>query len=146
MIEGVTSAVANAQVVKSSVKADAVSASAKIDVQVADIPSAPYISPYIKMDTSANKAVIQVRDSDTGDVLRQFPSESAIKARQIADAERERAENNRQVQSQLKESLPSVAKEEVSVSFDARQAVNALTAASVSSGSAESQSTTSISA
>lgn len=41
-------------------------------------PEAPYISPYISVDINYNKAVLQIRDSDTGDVLKQFPSESRL--------------------------------------------------------------------
>lgn len=42
--------------------------------------AAPYISLYIKMDTNFDKAVLQIRDSDTGDVVRQIPTESELEA------------------------------------------------------------------
>lgn len=41
---------------------------------------APYISPYIHMDVNYNKAVLQIRDSETGDVLNQFPNQSRLEA------------------------------------------------------------------
>lgn len=43
-------------------------------------PQAPYISPYIFLDVNYDKAVIQLRNGDTGDVEDQFPSEAALQA------------------------------------------------------------------
>lgn len=48
-------------------------------------PQAPYVSPYIRVDNNYNKAVLAIRDSDTGDILREFPSEGSLRARQAAD-------------------------------------------------------------
>ena len=48
-------------------------------------PQAPFISPFIAVNNDFDTAVIQIRDSDTGDVVRQFPSESTLRARQSAD-------------------------------------------------------------
>lgn len=83
MIEAVNSAVANATVLRAS--ADQVSASRQIQpVQVAlpeagvELPQAPYISPYISIDMNYDKAVLQIRDSETGDVVQQFPTESRL--------------------------------------------------------------------
>lgn len=39
---------------------------------------APYISPAIHVDINYNKAVIQIRDSETGDVQETIPSESDL--------------------------------------------------------------------
>ena len=84
MIEAVNSVLANASLSRGS----AVQAStfADIDLEAPTTPKAPYISPHIVLDTNANKAVIQIRDSDTGDVLSQFPSESRIRAIQAEQA------------------------------------------------------------
>lgn len=85
MIEAVNSVVANASLIRVSAE--------QIDVARSDearepaaTPQAPYISPYISVDQTANVAVIQIRDSETGDVLTQFPSESRIQARQELEA------------------------------------------------------------
>lgn len=78
MIEAVNSVLANASLSRGS--AAQASTAAKIDLEAPAAPKAPYISPHIVVDASANKAVIQIRDSDTGDVLTQFPSESRIRA------------------------------------------------------------------
>lgn len=44
-------------------------------------PQAPYVSPYIYIDLGHNKAVIQLRNGETGDVEGQFPSEASLEAR-----------------------------------------------------------------
>ncbi|HEU4837913.1 MAG TPA: hypothetical protein VFS88_00710 [Micavibrio sp.] len=48
-------------------------------VQEASI-QAPYLSLYIKVDTNFDKAVLQIRDNENGDVLRQIPTESQLEA------------------------------------------------------------------
>ncbi|MBK6897070.1 MAG: flagellar protein FlaG [Alphaproteobacteria bacterium] len=48
-----------------------------------DAPQVPYISPYIHLDLNYNKAVLQIRDSSTGDVVRQFPSEESLEVRRL---------------------------------------------------------------
>lgn len=59
----------------------------------------PYVSSAISIDKGSNKAVIQVRDTDTGDVVRQFPTEGQLKAYRQAQefSERQRADSNNQV-------------------------------------------------
>jgi hypothetical protein len=39
----------------------------------------PYLSPVIRFDKQARVLVFQFRDSETGDVTRQFPSEKVVK-------------------------------------------------------------------
>ena len=84
MIEAVNSVLANASLSRGS--AVQASNSAKVSQEFTPPPRAPFISPRIALDTSVNKAVIQIRDSDTGDVLTQFPSESRIRAIQAEQA------------------------------------------------------------
>lgn len=85
MIEAVNSVVANAALLRGNAdqaqqdRLNTLASSAKTEsVQMA---LAPFVSPYIQIDTNFNKAVLQVRDSDTGDVLNQFPSETMMRAR-----------------------------------------------------------------
>lgn len=89
MIEAVNSVISNAQALKSSSgqinPVDVSQASLEVGGGASALPSAPYISPYIVVDTNYDKAVLQIRDSDTGDVLRQFPSESTLRARRNAE-------------------------------------------------------------
>lgn len=130
MIEGIASTIANAQASKPVTQVSSGESPAKVEASVSTAPKAPYISPYIALDTSANKAVIQVRDSDTGDVVRQFPSESAIKARQIADAERERAGASKSDQSNAAQTYESTQNTETqSVPASGAQDVNSVTTA-----------------
>lgn len=61
-------------------------AASELAVQtVARMPLAPYISPYIAVNNDYNKAVLQLRDSETGDVINQFPSEQTLQARQAQE-------------------------------------------------------------
>ena len=60
-------------------------------------PQAPYISPYIYLDVNYDKAVIQLRNGETGDVEGQYPSEANLKA-QARDSARRQIETERQTQ------------------------------------------------
>lgn len=87
MIEAVTSAVSNAQVSRGTSENLAAQRSVEVNAAPANAeavraPVAPFVSPYISVDLSSNKAVIQIRDSDTGDVVNQFPSEQTLQSRQ----------------------------------------------------------------
>jgi len=84
MIEAVNSVISNAQVLKNS--AEQVNA-ARVETPepVRTFPLAPYVSPFIAVDVNFNTAVLQIRNSDTGDVIRQFPSESTLEARRRAE-------------------------------------------------------------
>ncbi len=92
MIEAVNSVLSNAPLVRGAVEQvnasrvaqPAADVSPKVD-SAPPVILAPYVSPYIEVNTSYNKAVLQIRDSDTGDVIRQFPSESLL-AQRAAEA------------------------------------------------------------
>ncbi|MFA5592506.1 MAG: flagellar protein FlaG [Micavibrio sp.] len=82
MIEAVNSVLSNAPFTKAAVEqASAVRSFAANPNRVQEASlQAPYISLYIKVDTYFDKAVLQIRDSDTGDVVRQIPTESQLEA------------------------------------------------------------------
>jgi hypothetical protein len=86
MIEAVNSAISNGSVLRVSAEqissARSFAADAAAVQAVARAPLAPYISPYISIDANFDKAVLQLRDSATGDVINQFPSEQTLQARQ----------------------------------------------------------------
>lgn len=93
MIEAVNSAVANAALVRGTTDQAAQARPATaISVPSADagggrqVVLAPYVSPFVYVDAQFNKAVLQIRDSDTGEVQRQFPSEQTLQARAVAEA------------------------------------------------------------
>ena len=78
MFEAVNSVISNAPFIKGV--ADQLS-TGSTSASALNAPEAPYISPHIVVDTDFDKAVIQIRDSDTGDVLNQFPSRETLAAR-----------------------------------------------------------------
>ena len=82
MIEAVNSVLSNAPFTKAVVEQQSVATSFAANpdrVQQAPV-QAPYISLYIKVDTNFDKAILQIRDGDTGDVVRQIPTESQLEA------------------------------------------------------------------
>ena len=99
MIEAVNSAVSNAQqarvVTEQVATLNSFAANEQVVESVSRGPVAPYISPFVAVDTNFDTAVIQFRDSETGDIINQFPSESALEARQrqaaAQEAQREEA-------------------------------------------------------
>jgi uncharacterized FlaG/YvyC family protein len=93
MIEAVNSVLSNVSVLRGPAEQQSAQqnfASNPEKTQVA--AKTPYVSPYIAIDRNYNKAIIQIRDSETGDVLRQYPTESQLKAYQAAQQITERRE------------------------------------------------------
>jgi len=82
---------------------------------------APFVSPAISIDRESSRAIIQIRDSDTGDVVRQFPTEGQLKAYRQAQefSERQKAQADSQVREATGSSASSVSSE---VSASALQA------------------------
>ena len=86
MIEAVSSVMAAAPFVRANAEQSSPARSfASSPESIQKPPRAPYISPVISLDTESDKAVLQIRDAETGDVVNQFPSEQTIKARQRAE-------------------------------------------------------------
>lgn len=82
MLEAVSTVLQNAPMIRGNAEQVSNAASfAANPTSVQKVPQAPYISPYIHLDIDLG-AVLQIRDSDTGDVVRQIPSEATIEARQ----------------------------------------------------------------
>lgn len=93
MIEAVNSVLSNAQALRAGTDSiDVAREPIAVQPSVTDInvPVAPFISPYIQVDVNYNSAVLQIRDSDTGDVLNQFPSEARLEQIQREEAARQR--------------------------------------------------------
>lgn len=87
MIEAVNSVLSNAQVLRGSTEGiDSARSFAANPERVQEIstPQAPFISPFISVDVNFDTAVLQIRDSDTGDVVQQFPSEARLEEQQRA--------------------------------------------------------------
>jgi len=102
MIEAVNSVLSNASASRGIADQQATTRSYAANpekTQEAAKAKTPYVSPYISIDRGSNKAVLQIRDSNTGDVVRQFPTEGQLKAYRTAQefSERQKAETNTQL-------------------------------------------------
>ncbi len=86
MIEAVNAVIANAPLLRGSAEQVAVANAADQIETVSAAPQAPYISPYIYLDVNLDKAVLQIRDSETGDVLSQFPAKQAFTQKKRSSA------------------------------------------------------------
>lgn len=86
MIEALGAIVSNNQLVRSVAEQTSSSQSFAANpsrVQVA-ATSAPYFSPHVELNGGMSKPIFIVRDSATGDFVRQFPTEGQIRAYQRA--------------------------------------------------------------
>ena len=85
MIESVNSAIATSAV--SRVQSGQQSSGGALDQEVRTVkegPRAPYISPYRVYNNDFDRTVLLIRDSETGDVVNQYPTESQLRAYQRA--------------------------------------------------------------
>ena len=101
MIEAVNTVLQNAPVSRASseqVNAANSFAANPEGAQRNPLPQAPFISPHIHVDLDYDRAVLQLRNGETGDVIDQFPSEATLKAQARQAAVRQ--ETRRVVQEQ----------------------------------------------
>ena len=87
MLEAVNSVISNASLLRGQSEQQSQSralATNPDSVQV--VPQAPYISPYIRIDSNYNTAVLVIRDRDTGDTLTTIQSDASLQARADAAA------------------------------------------------------------
>lgn len=87
MLEAVNSTLSNASLIRGAAEQTSSTRSlAANPSKIQEVAQAPYLSQYIHLDIDFDTAVIQIRNPDTGDVVRQIPSEPALEAarRQIA--------------------------------------------------------------
>ncbi len=123
MIEAVNSTVANATTVRGVVgqmdSASVPTVAAVMPVLGSDaapgVPQAPFVSPYISVDFEFNKPVLQIRDTQTGAVKQQFPTEGRMA--QIASSQAQM-----RVQMQEKPSINYIEKPAISVDLAAQRA------------------------
>jgi len=99
MIEAVNSVLSNAPAARAVAEQQSSARSLAANPQKVQetAKTTPYVSPYISLDRSSNKAVLQIRDSDTGDVLQQYPTKTQIRAYQNAQQNTERLERREAV-------------------------------------------------
>tara|TARA_R110001592_G_scaffold27763_13_gene102759 strand:- start:45727 stop:46206 length:480 start_codon:yes stop_codon:yes gene_type:complete len=100
MIEAVNSTIANVAASRGvALQASAASATLPpLPEGAPNVPQAPFVSPYISVDLDFDTAVLQIRDSETGDVQQQFPTQSRLAQIRRAHDVQERADlqQNRQ--------------------------------------------------
>lgn len=153
MFEAVNSVLSNASLLRGQAE-QTTAARAIADQQVTKAPQAPFVSPYIHVDLNYDKAVLQIRDSETGDVVNQFPSQGALETRQaqaVAQAQKQvTAQRSEPAVSQSSllqaESVPAVQQQAAPAApaqqTQAPQAQAAATALSTASQSGAPQATT----
>ena len=95
MLEAVNTVLQNASATRAAAEqvstADSYAANPERTQRAA--PQAPYVSPYIVVDVNYDKAVIQIRNGETGDVEGQYPSQSRLQQQARAAQSEIRAEN-----------------------------------------------------
>lgn len=97
MIEAVNSAVASAQVLRSSNERNGGAAASSSEPASVTAPQAPFISPFVTFNTDRNVAVLQLRDSQTGDVVEQIPSETTLARQEQAARSRAAADEIQEI-------------------------------------------------
>lgn len=85
MIEAVNSTLLNASLLRGNAEQAGTARSFaanpdRVQEAAVSVPQAPFVSPFIALDVDHNTAVLQIRDSETGDVVTQFPSEQRLEA------------------------------------------------------------------
>ena len=93
MIEAVNAVVSNSQILRSVAEQTATTQNLSANparIQTAAI-SAPYLSPHVDYNGGNSKPIFVVRDSSSGEVIKQFPSEAQIRAYSKAAQVREQA-------------------------------------------------------
>lgn len=133
MIEAVNSTLAQASIAKAPLESGSSLASfASDEKQIKEVAEAPYVSPTVKVDPNTKIAILEFRESSSGDVLLQVPSEQQIRAYQ-ANRVRKEAE----LEAKLQTNGSSSSGEEVEVSE--AQIEREVQAAQNASGSGASQ-------
>lgn len=81
MIEAVNSVLSNASSTRAAVEQQTTTRSLAANPdRTQEVSRTPFVSPYISLDRTSSRAVLQIRDSDTGDVLQQYPTETQLRA------------------------------------------------------------------
>ncbi len=104
MIEAVNSTIANVAVSRDAAVRSANTAPPPLPEGAPSVPQAPFVSPYISVDLDFDTAVLQIRDSETGDVQQQFPTQSRLaQLRRAQDAQESLDLQQRQQQPQAQQ-------------------------------------------
>jgi hypothetical protein len=125
MIEAVNSTLAQASIAKAPLESGSSLASfASDENQVKEVAEAPYVSPTVKVDPNTKIAILEFRESSSGDVLLQVPSEQQIRAYQ-ANRVRKEAELEAKLQTNGSSSAEEVEVSEAQIEREVQAAQNA---------------------
>ncbi len=81
MIEAVNSALASSTVLKGAQEqVSSAKSFAANPGKIQDVAPAPYLSPKVRIDVDFDKAVLEFRSADTGDIVAQTPSKAQLQA------------------------------------------------------------------
>lgn len=87
MIEAVKSTVANSAMLKGSAEQlSAMNSFAANPDKIQVVSQAPYVSPTVRVDVLTKIAILEFRESLSGEVLAQIPSEQAIRTYKLREA------------------------------------------------------------
>ncbi|NBX65982.1 MAG: hypothetical protein EBQ96_03195 [Proteobacteria bacterium] len=87
MIEAVKSTVANSTLLKGSVEQPSTLNSYAANPDKLQVTSqTPYVSPTVRIDVNTKIAILEYRESVSGEVLAQIPSEQAIRSYRLREA------------------------------------------------------------
>lgn len=87
MIEAVKSTVANSALLRGSVEQSSTLNSYAANPDKLQVSSqTPYVSPTVRVDVNTKIAILEYRESVSGEVLAQIPSEQAIRSYKLREA------------------------------------------------------------
>lgn len=125
MIEAVNSTLAQASIAKAPIESGSSLASfASDENQVREVAEAPYVSPTVRVDPNTKIAILEFRESSSGDVMLQVPSEQQIRAYQ-ANKVRKDAELEAKLQSSNSSSSEEVKVSDAQIEREVQAAQNA---------------------
>ncbi len=84
-VEAVNSVLQAAPVIRGNAEQNSTGDSSGNPDRVQKVAEAPYVSPYFTVDVQTNTFVTQIRDSSTGKVIEQIPSQRNIQAKVQAE-------------------------------------------------------------
>jgi hypothetical protein len=87
MIEAIKSTVANSTLLRGSVEqSSTLNSFAANPDKIQQVSQAPYVSPTVRIDVNSKIAILEFRESLTGEVLAQIPSEQALRTYKLREA------------------------------------------------------------
>ncbi len=90
MIEAVKSTVASSALLRANVdQSSTLNSFAANPDKIQSVSQAPYVSPTIRVDVNTKIAIMEFRESDTGQVVAHIPSEQAIRTYKLREAKQD---------------------------------------------------------